>query len=69
MKVSAVLSLTALFLVSVASVYSAPQPLGITKCKNPGVVAYTFDDGPGIYNDELLAKLASYNITATFFVL
>ncbi|KAG0006886.1 chitin deacetylase [Modicella reniformis] len=35
----------------------------------PGVVAYTFDDGPGIYNDLLLSKLASKNVTATFFVL
>ncbi|KAF9170235.1 chitin deacetylase [Mortierella sp. AD011] len=70
MKVSTILSSTALFLAFVASTVSAaPQSLGITNCKNPGVVAYTFDDGPGIYNDELLAKLASYNVTATFFVL
>ncbi|KAF9956693.1 chitin deacetylase [Mortierella alpina] len=35
----------------------------------PGVVAYTFDDGPAEYNDQLLAVLKKKNVKATFFVL
>ncbi|KAG0210127.1 hypothetical protein BGX28_009668 [Mortierella sp. GBA30] len=35
----------------------------------PGVVAYTFDDGPGMYNDKLLGILKAKNVTTTFFVL
>ncbi|KAF9197530.1 chitin deacetylase [Haplosporangium sp. Z 27] len=70
MKASAILSSAALLLATVAStVYAAPMSLGIEKCQMPGVVAYTFDDGPGIYNAELLTKLAARNVTATFFVI
>ncbi|KAF9968488.1 hypothetical protein BGZ70_003342 [Mortierella alpina] len=35
----------------------------------PGVVAYTFDDGPAEHNDQLLAILKKKNVKATFFVL
>lgn len=33
------------------------------------MIALTFDDGPSIYTDELLAVLESYDVKATFFVL
>ncbi|KAF9110599.1 hypothetical protein BGX27_006124 [Mortierella sp. AM989] len=70
MKFTAYLSTTALFMAAIVSTVSAaPRSLGITKCKNPGVVAYTFDDGPSRYNDKLLAKLADRGVNATFFVL
>ena len=36
--------------------------------KSPNTVALTFDDGPGIYEPELLATLAKYNAKATFFL-
>ncbi|KAF9166123.1 hypothetical protein DFQ26_008626 [Actinomortierella ambigua] len=41
----------------------------VMKCKMPGVVAYTFDDGPAEYNDQLLAILARKNVKVSFFVL
>ncbi|KAF9978630.1 hypothetical protein BGZ73_001282 [Actinomortierella ambigua] len=40
----------------------------ITHCKMPGVVAFTIDDGPAQYNDQLLALLARKNVKATFFM-
>ena len=45
------------------------DPNKIDTCVMPGVVAYTFDDGPGPFNDQLLATLAKKNVKATFFVL
>lgn len=36
---------------------------------NKPMVALTFDDGPSIYTDELLAALEMYDVRATFFVL
>ncbi|CAI2162636.1 2848_t:CDS:2 [Funneliformis geosporum] len=48
------------------------QSLGkgfIFNCDDPGVVALTFDDGPGPYTDTLLEYLDKANIPATFFVL
>ena len=33
-----------------------------------GTIYLTFDDGPGIYTDDLLDILAMYNVKATFFV-
>ncbi|ORZ07290.1 hypothetical protein BCR41DRAFT_310987 [Lobosporangium transversale] len=35
----------------------------------PGVVALTFDDGPGPYNDQLLKLLAEKGVKATFYVI
>ncbi len=35
---------------------------------NGKVIYLTFDDGPGIYTEELLDILAKYNVKATFFV-
>ncbi|CAG8766477.1 28715_t:CDS:2 [Racocetra persica] len=40
----------------------------ITTCSKPGVVALTFDDGPGPYTNILLDYLSSKQIKATFFV-
>jgi peptidoglycan/xylan/chitin deacetylase (PgdA/CDA1 family) len=71
MKFSTLLICSTLLLVSVTTVHLQAQttPGGITQCSTPGVVAYTFDDGPGVYNNLLLSKLAEKNVTATFFVL
>ncbi|CAG8616184.1 12678_t:CDS:10 [Dentiscutata erythropus] len=41
----------------------------ITKCSKPGVVALTFDDGPGPYTNILLDYLSTKKIKVTFFVL
>ncbi|KAJ3163407.1 hypothetical protein HDU88_006358 [Geranomyces variabilis] len=40
----------------------------IENCVNKGDAAFTFDDGPGVYNTELLAVLKKYNVKATFFM-
>ncbi|KAF9993536.1 hypothetical protein BGZ80_000981 [Entomortierella chlamydospora] len=69
MKINAILSLSALFLASVATAVMPDDPDKIDTCTKPGVVALTFDDGPGIYNDQLLALLAKKNVKATFFML
>jgi len=39
-----------------------------TSCSTPGVVAITFDDGPYIYEEDLLPLLANYSAKATFFL-
>ncbi|KAJ4990580.1 chitin deacetylase [Stagonosporopsis vannaccii] len=42
---------------------------GVWKCKNPGTVALTFDDGPQKhFTDHILDVLKSYNAKATFFI-
>lgn len=69
MKITAFLSCSALFLATAASAAAPNDPNKIDTCVMPGVVAYTFDDGPGIYNDQLLATLAKKDVKATFFVL
>ncbi|KAI1296476.1 hypothetical protein EDD11_007330 [Mortierella claussenii] len=69
MKINAILSLSALFLASVATAVMPDDPNKIDTCTKPGVIALTFDDGPGAYNDQLLALLAKKNVKATFFVL
>ncbi|KAI8361578.1 hypothetical protein B0O80DRAFT_410354 [Mortierella sp. GBAus27b] len=72
MKISTLPTWTALLAVSVTTTVHSQAvvtPNKITQCKTPGVVAYTFDDGPGPYNDQLLAKLAEKKVKATFFVL
>jgi peptidoglycan/xylan/chitin deacetylase (PgdA/CDA1 family) len=45
------------------------EPYGsiISKCTVAGTVALTFDDGPYIYTDTLLDKLAAVGFKATFF--
>lgn len=45
--------------VSVADIYD---------CVVPGDIALTFDDGPGIYTDEIVNLLNSYGAKATFFI-
>ncbi|KAG8928091.1 Carbohydrate esterase 4 protein [Tulasnella sp. 417] len=39
-----------------------------TQCFAPDTVAITFDDGPYIYNTDIVNILKDYNATATFFV-
>ncbi|KAG0205382.1 hypothetical protein BGX28_003003 [Mortierella sp. GBA30] len=75
MKIPTLLSCSALFLATVVSSQATTPATGnvtagrIEKCINPGVVALTFDDGPGKFNDQLLALLKKKNVVATFFVL
>jgi len=45
------------------------DPAKIDTCIKPGTIALTFDDGPGIYNAQLLAILAKKNVKATFFLI
>ncbi len=66
MKFPTILSALALATVATALI---DDPTRIDTCTQPGVVALTFDDGPGKYNDQLLALLARKNVKATFFVL
>lgn len=40
----------------------------ITTCKQPGMVALTFDDGPYIYTTEILNLLDRLKVKATFFI-
>jgi peptidoglycan/xylan/chitin deacetylase (PgdA/CDA1 family) len=35
---------------------------------NPGDMALTFDDGPGIYTSHILDLFDQYNASATFFI-
>lgn len=72
MNISKVLTWLALLIVSVTTAVHSKaltKPERVTHCRIPGVVAYTFDDGPGKYNNLLLAKLDEKNVTATFFVM
>ncbi|KAF9907871.1 hypothetical protein EC991_010470 [Linnemannia zychae] len=62
-------SLIAALVLASAAVAMPDDPAKIDTCTKPGVVALTFDDGPGMYNDQLLALLAKKNVKATFFVL
>jgi peptidoglycan/xylan/chitin deacetylase (PgdA/CDA1 family) len=47
-----------------------PVPYGspLKKCKTPGTVAITFDDGPSEYTSQILDMLDAANAKATFFV-
>ncbi|KAJ6444658.1 polysaccharide deacetylase [Purpureocillium lavendulum] len=47
---------------------SVPYGTIITKCTSPGKVALTYDDGPESFTDQLLNKLDSLGVKATFFV-
>ncbi|KAG0324451.1 hypothetical protein BGZ99_001789 [Dissophora globulifera] len=69
MKINTILSFSAIFLASVATAAMPDDPNKIDTCTKPGTVALTFDDGPGAYNDQLLALLARKKVKATFFVL
>ncbi|KAF9941902.1 hypothetical protein BGZ67_003732 [Mortierella alpina] len=69
MKLSALLSCSLLCLSSVVLAQTAGNGTTILKCIKPGIVALTFDDGPGQFNDQLLALLKKKNVAATFFVL
>lgn len=40
----------------------------IRSCTIPGTVALTYDDGPGLYTEELLDLLDRYNAKVTFFI-
>ncbi|TQV92463.1 hypothetical protein V2A60_007152 [Cordyceps javanica] len=40
----------------------------IKRCKSPGMMALTFDDGPDVYTSQLLDLLQSYKVKATFFI-
>lgn len=50
-----------------ADVLSVPVA-DIYDCVVPGDIALTFDDGPGIYTDEIVNLLNSYGAKATFFI-
>ncbi|KAH8883245.1 carbohydrate esterase family 4 protein, partial [Thozetella sp. PMI_491] len=45
-----------------------PYGADVSKCKLPGKVALTFDDGPNKYTNDLLDVLKKNNAKATFFV-
>ena len=45
------------------------KPAAPIDCSKVACVALTFDDGPSMQTDDLLAALASRNVKATFFVL
>ncbi|KAG0073324.1 hypothetical protein BGZ89_006617 [Linnemannia elongata] len=69
MKFTALLVSSALFLATMANAQvPAYEAARVSKCKMPGVVAYTFDDGPYIYNDQLLEILKKKNVVATFYL-
>ncbi|CAO3563674.1 unnamed protein product [Mortierella alpina] len=69
MRLSTLLSCSLLTLSSVAFGQTAGNGTTILQCIKPGMVALTFDDGPGAFNDQLLALLKKKNVAATFFVL
>ncbi|KAK9763009.1 hypothetical protein K7432_010710 [Basidiobolus ranarum] len=41
----------------------------IIRCRRPGHIALTFDDGPGPYTSQLLETLSSKGVPVTFFVI
>jgi len=47
---------------------SVPYNNDIYDCHDPGHVALTYDDGPYMYTNDLLDKLAAYGFKATFFI-
>lgn len=40
----------------------------VISCKKPGVIALTFDDGPGKLTEDIVKTLNKYDAKATFFV-
>lgn len=53
---------------AVARVRKAGLPLYRTPGKGGGIVALTFDDGPGPYTQKTVATLTQYGMRATFFL-
>jgi hypothetical protein len=53
---------------AVPTTKTSPYNTMITTCASPGMVALTYDDGPGHYTDELLSILSKNGVKATFFV-
>ncbi|KAJ3122657.1 Carbohydrate esterase 4 protein [Nowakowskiella sp. JEL0407] len=43
------------------------RPIIAERCRLPGQFAFTFDDGPKLYEHQLLTKLAGYGVKVTFF--
>ncbi|KAF9957806.1 chitin deacetylase [Mortierella alpina] len=44
------------------------NPNKLSNCTTAGVVAYTIDDGPGYYTEDILNILKKENVSATFFL-
>ncbi|EJD50159.1 carbohydrate esterase family 4 protein [Auricularia subglabra TFB-10046 SS5] len=67
---SAAVTLAALVAVVSASAIPAKRELAkvYSSCTVKDTVAITFDDGPFIYEDELIPLLANYSAKATFFL-
>ncbi|KAH7106816.1 carbohydrate esterase family 4 protein [Auriculariales sp. MPI-PUGE-AT-0066] len=69
---SAVAAVVVAALASVTSAHAIPGKRELatvyTKCTNPNTVAITFDDGPFMYEEELMGVLANYSAVATFFL-
>ncbi|KAG0243227.1 hypothetical protein B0O80DRAFT_385066 [Mortierella sp. GBAus27b] len=70
MKTNAIITLSALFLATAVTAQGpTPDPRRIEKCTKPGLVAWTFDDGPDQYNTELLNILDESQVKVTFYML
>jgi hypothetical protein len=48
--------------------YGGINTAGVQDCTEPGVIAFSFDDGPYLYTKDLLDLLDSYGAKATFFI-
>jgi hypothetical protein len=48
--------------------YGGIDTAGIQDCIKDGVIAFSYDDGPYIYTEDLLDLLDSYGAKATFFI-
>ena len=59
--------LAAAAVIAAAGPLAAPEPAAAASCSR-GVVALTFDDGPGPHTGAVLDALARRNVRATFFV-
>ncbi|KAJ3122146.1 Carbohydrate esterase 4 protein [Nowakowskiella sp. JEL0407] len=44
------------------------RPRVVERCSRPGQFALTFDDGPKLYEDDIVNKLNAFGIKATFFM-
>ncbi|KAJ3112741.1 Carbohydrate esterase 4 protein [Nowakowskiella sp. JEL0407] len=44
------------------------RPRVVERCAKPGQYALTFDDGPKLYESDIVTKLSSFGIKATFFM-
>ncbi|KAG8922972.1 hypothetical protein FRC01_013380, partial [Tulasnella sp. 417] len=52
---------------ALALIERAPLATVYSKCTTANTVAITFDDGPYIYNTDIVNTLKTYNAKATFF--